>query len=92
MTWVLRRTGPGGRVETIPLEGRLVLGREQADVRIEGDRFVSGRHAEVEARGEQVILRDLDSRNGTFLRLESGIELRHGDVAAVGRQLFRYLE
>ena len=92
MAWVLVRTSPDGRSETIPIEGRVVLGREGADVAVEGDRFVSGRHAEVEALGDQVVLRDLGSRNGTYLRLDRPIELRHGDVIAVGRQLLRYLE
>ena len=92
MRYVLRRRDPNGYIEEIPLTDRLVIGRDNADVRIAGDRFASGRHAEVQIAGEQVILRDLDSRNGTFVRLDGEIELRNGDVLLVGRQLLRYLE
>jgi pSer/pThr/pTyr-binding forkhead associated (FHA) protein len=92
MSYILRRIDPSGTVTVIRLGERQVLGRETADIPIRGDRFVSGQHAEVEVTGDHVVLRDLDSRNGTFVRLESEIELRHGDVVSVGRQLLRYLE
>lgn len=90
--YILRRLDQAGREHVIPLTGRTVIGREDVDVLISGDRYVSGRHAEVELVGDQVILRDLDSRNGTYLRLNGELELRHGDVIAIGRQLLRYLE
>ncbi|HZQ37464.1 MAG TPA: FHA domain-containing protein, partial [Dehalococcoidia bacterium] len=48
---------------------------------------VSRRHAQVEWDGERYLLRDLGSRNGTFLngrRLEAPEPLHHGDLIGVG--------
>lgn len=56
----------GRRVQFV---GRLpaVLGRTDVDVPIRGT-SVSRRHAEIAIRGESLVLRDLDSRNGTLVR------------------------
>ncbi|HLJ75283.1 MAG TPA: FHA domain-containing protein [Thermoanaerobaculia bacterium] len=52
----------------LPLrEGLNVLGRDPiADVQID-DSTVSRKHASIEVRGELATLRDLESKNGTFL-------------------------
>ena len=54
------------------------------------DNFISGRHAQVRARGNgQVVLEDLGSRNGTFIKLRGAQELFNGDYVFIGQQLFR---
>ncbi|MEZ5989842.1 MAG: sigma 54-interacting transcriptional regulator [Planctomycetota bacterium] len=76
-----------------PLKGRIldpgnrcVLGGRGADLDL-GDPFVSGRHAELRRDGRGFSLRDLGSRNGTWIdglpvegeaRLEAGAVLRLG--------------
>ena len=67
----------------------LVLGRETPDGR-DGlqllDQGISRRHAEVFRIGEMYFIRDLESRNGTFLNDEPVSEavLRNGDQIRVG--------
>lgn len=64
----------------------LVLGREPGDGIVVPDQGVSRRHAEVVRIGEVYFIRDLDSRNGTFVNDDSIREeiLRYGDRIRVG--------
>jgi hypothetical protein len=60
---------------------------EQAHLRLTDDPFVSGIHCLVETRGLRCSLRDLRSRNGTWIngrRVDTG-ELADGDQLRVGR-------
>jgi pSer/pThr/pTyr-binding forkhead associated (FHA) protein len=70
-----------------------VLGRESGDIVFTDDPFLSRRHASitVERKGDAVegTLSDLESSNGTFLRIHAEVELHHGDEIRVGQQLFR---
>lgn len=72
----------------IPLQaGVNVLGRDaSADVQID-DSTVSRRHAAIEIRADSVILKDLESKNGTFLdghRLIAPVPLREGQTFVLG--------
>ena len=67
----------------------LTLGREGCDLNFDQDRFISRNHARIEFQDHQVMLRDLDSRNGTYFRLKEPIPLSHGDQLFIGRQLLR---
>lgn len=76
--------------EAIPLDSTsLTLGRSRAnDVRLDGDEYVSARHARVEARLDGVWVEDLGSTNGTFVnggRVTSARRLDDGDVVRVGQ-------
>ncbi len=62
----------------------------KADYVVAEDTFLSGAHFYVEWSGDQCIVRDLDSSNGTFLngtRLSEGI-LHEGDVITAGQSSF----
>jgi len=65
----------------------LTIGRDRScDVAL-ADAEVSRKHARLETAAGVVYVRDLESRNGTFLnglRLESAVELREGDEIDVG--------
>jgi len=68
---------------------RLILGRGlSCDIRFhaERDREVGKEHAEVEHKDGRFVLRDLDSRNGTYVngRLVREVFLRQGDVIRLG--------
>ncbi len=69
------------------LEGVNVLGRAaQASIRIDLGR-VSRLHARIRVEGDRVLLEDLGSKNGTFLRGERVVapaELVDGDEIAIG--------
>lgn len=65
----------------------MILGRAgDADLPVR-DAEASRRHARLEAHGRVIYLRDLQSRNGTFLngaRVTQAIEIRPGDEIDVG--------
>jgi type VI secretion system protein ImpL len=74
-----------GQVEEFDLE-RIRIGRHpDNDLKFDPgvDREVSGHHAEILCQGEQVSIRDLQSRNGTLVngrRINQTTALRHGDT------------
>src|SRR5215831_8167931 len=70
--------------------GEAVLGRDDADISFEKDPFMSPVHARIEMRGGQLWLRDLGSRNGTWLFIEGPTKLTDGDLVLVGSQLLRF--
>ena len=85
------REGEGAGTEH-PLEGELVIGREQgsADL-VLGDPGVSRRHAAVRAIGGAITVEDLGSSNGTFVNgdsISAEIELADGDEVRVGGIVF----
>ncbi len=95
---------PDGRFRVVQLlagggEGRIVsaqgaaltMGRESNTLNFPNDRFISGRHARLDAASDShhVILTDTGSRNGTFVRTKGALELFHGDYLFVGQQLLR---
>ena len=69
----------------------VVIGRDpESDIRINSTE-VSRRHCEVHVRGDHVIVKDLGSRNGTFLNGEaifSEIKMLPGDTLHVGPMIF----
>jgi pSer/pThr/pTyr-binding forkhead associated (FHA) protein len=67
----------------------LVLGREEGDVTFPDDEFMSRRHAAVRRQGAKARLEDLNSSNGTFVRVRADRELKQGDVLRMGDQLLR---
>ncbi|MEM1415043.1 MAG: FHA domain-containing protein [Myxococcota bacterium] len=70
-------------------EGVVRIGREDADMNFPEDIYMSGSHAEVRAEGGGFKLVDLDSRNGTYVRIQGEHELQHGDYLFLGHQLLR---
>jgi hypothetical protein len=65
------------------------IGREGNDIDFPDDPFISGRHARVSWKNKQLSLTDLDSKNGTFLRISGEYPLKHGDYVFMGQQLLR---
>lgn len=70
-------------------DGDNVLGREAGDITFPTDGFVSGRHAVMHVAPERILVRDLGSSNGTFLRLTAPAFVDNGDQFLIGRQLVR---
>ncbi len=68
---------------------RLSIGREGCDLDFPYDRFISGRHCQIEFTTAGVRLVDLDSRNGTYVRIAGPQPVGHGDYLFVGKQLLR---
>jgi pSer/pThr/pTyr-binding forkhead associated (FHA) protein len=73
-----------------PLFGdSIILGRERGDILFSEDGYVSGTHARVCTREGRNYLNDLNSSNGTFLRIRGDRVLQTGAFILMGQQLFR---
>ncbi|MCB9377604.1 MAG: FHA domain-containing protein [Holophagales bacterium] len=84
--YLLRVGAPRGTERVTVPSALTVLGRAGADVDL-GDPSVSVRHFQIEAIGDEFFVRDLDSRNGTYLNGTKirYAELRPGDQLRAGR-------
>jgi serine/threonine protein kinase len=72
--------------QSIPLTGRITLGRAPSNTLPLEDARISRQHASIEISGDQVRLTDLNSTNGTFVnqQLVSTTYLREGDYVQMG--------
>ncbi len=77
-----------GNAFPIPETG-VHLGRERGDVLFPEDGYVSGLHCRLTWDNGRLLLTDLGSSNGSFLRLHEETEIKNGDVLLMGQQLFR---
>ena len=67
----------------------LQIGREGGDLNFPTDLYMSASHCKIEDQGGTLMLTDLSSRNGTYIRLNAERELGHGDYLFIGRKLLR---
>jgi|LSQX01.3.fsa_nt_gb hypothetical protein len=77
----------------LPEEGEFTIGREQDNDLVLVDPCVSRRHAVVVVREGEVFLRDLSSKNGTYvddLRIEE-TQLADGNRILCGNTLFKFV-
>jgi pSer/pThr/pTyr-binding forkhead associated (FHA) protein len=80
----------GRRGAAFPLkEGQNLLGRESGDITFPGDGFISGRHAMLEVRQDRLFVKDLNSSNGTFVRVFAPTLLDNADQLLIGRELLK---
>jgi pSer/pThr/pTyr-binding forkhead associated (FHA) protein len=77
-----------GNAFPIPVTG-LFLGRERGDILFPEDGYVSGLHAQLSVSGGKLTLTDLNSSNGTYVRVRGERQLQNGDLLLMGQQLFR---
>ncbi|MCO6454490.1 MAG: FHA domain-containing protein [Pirellulaceae bacterium] len=91
-----RLLGPGGQkiATDIPVRrARFLVGRDDSCDLTCRSPAVSRRHCLVERRGDRVTVRDLGSRNGTFLngmRIQGECRVQSGDCLRVGRLEFHF--
>jgi serine/threonine protein kinase len=89
-------SGPKEGAEHVLRHASLLIGREggESGAAIElPEGQISRMHAMVEARGDRFVLRDLDSKNGTFvgeMRVKE-VEIHHGSEFQIGNTRFRLL-
>ncbi len=69
--------------------GGLQIGREGGDLNFPSDLYMSASHCKLEDVAGKVTLTDLNSRNGTYVRIKQEKELSHGDYLFIGRKLLR---
>jgi pSer/pThr/pTyr-binding forkhead associated (FHA) protein len=83
----------GGRAGAVftPVAPRVTIGREASDICFPTDRFLSSRHARIEPTESGFQLVDLQSRNGTYIRIRGRAAIRSGETVFLGQQLFRFV-
>jgi len=87
LTQILQGGAPGMTV--VARSNGLQIGREGGDLNFPTDLYMSASHCKLEEQGGKLVLTDLNSRNGTYLRLKEEKELSHGDYLFIGRKLLR---
>jgi two-component system, cell cycle response regulator len=84
--WLVVQEGPGAGAQH-PVNGNVILGRDEtADLQLP-DKTISRRHAALRLEGETAVVTDLDSSNGTFVngtRIDDPTRLREGDSLQMG--------
>jgi hypothetical protein len=70
-------------------QGENKLGRNFGPV-FENDGYLSPVHAQLDIRGNQAMVRDLDSLNGVFVKMTGEEELTSGQIIRIGQELLRF--
>jgi pSer/pThr/pTyr-binding forkhead associated (FHA) protein len=81
--------GGGHGMEVLARTNTLQIGREGGDLNFPNDLYMSASHCKIEESSGKLTLTDLNSRNGTYLRIKEERELAHGDYLFMGRKLLR---
>ncbi|HWL86938.1 MAG TPA: FHA domain-containing protein [Polyangiaceae bacterium] len=86
----------GGEGQSYPIGPQLDIGRNEGEVILAEDRYLSPRHARLIWQRDELVLRDLGSVNGVFLRLTKSQSpnlvqsLRDQDLILIGQQVIRF--
>ena len=86
---VLDVTGTVKKTEVLP-GPETTIGRGDGEMRFPDDVYMSPVHAQLSLRDGQLYVRDLGSRNGTWLFQDAPYKLQDGDTVLVGSQLLRF--
>ncbi len=83
--------GPQGQRTVIELNGpRLTVGNaDECDLKILEDNHLSREHAQFSLTGDRIVLEDLLSSNGTYVRVRQPFLLQDGDEILVGATILR---
>jgi pSer/pThr/pTyr-binding forkhead associated (FHA) protein len=66
------------------------IGRMEGDIRFPDDQFLSPLHAKLSWEDNHLVVRDLGSRNGTWVFMEEPHRLTEGDLLLIGSQLIKF--
>jgi len=66
------------------------VGRIDGDFRFPADPYLSPMHAQFSFRDGQLFIRDLGSRNGTWLYIDAPYRLQDADTILIGSQIIRF--
>ncbi len=81
--------GAGSGLAHCPRGSRVTIGRRGCDINVFDDVHLSEEHCAIEQDADGFSLTDLESKNGTYVRLKREQPLDHGDYFVVGRKLLR---
>jgi len=66
------------------------FGRLEGDYHDAGDTTLSMQHAQIRCTDDSIVINDLGSLNGVFLRIRDKVILRNGDIIRAGNHYFLY--
>ena len=66
------------------------IGRQDGDIRFPEDVFLSPLHAKISWEQDVLVVRDLGSRNGTWVFIQAPHRLADGDLLLIGSQVIRF--
>ncbi len=82
--------GPNRTENAFPIGGDgVTLGRERGDIVFPEDGYVSGSHLRLQRHGLKIEIIDLQSSNGSFLKVHEPVKLDKGAYLLMGQQLFQ---
>jgi pSer/pThr/pTyr-binding forkhead associated (FHA) protein len=85
---LIRPDGTEGGVHPLQ-DGENLIGRGQGSL-FDADPYLSPRHAEFAFTDEGLIVRDLRSLNGVFVKIVAEERLESGDILRIGQELLRF--
>jgi pSer/pThr/pTyr-binding forkhead associated (FHA) protein len=85
---LIRPDGSEGGVHPL-MDGENLIGRGQGSL-FDGDLYLSPRHAEFLLGPDGLVVRDLRSLNGVFLKISTEEPLESSDVFRIGQELLRF--
>lgn len=86
---VIAQDGTPGREYPLSAE-QTDIGREEGDILLPNDPYVSPRHARVMRKSQGFSVRDLGSVNGVYVRLRRPTRLEHADLVLLGLEVLRF--
>jgi pSer/pThr/pTyr-binding forkhead associated (FHA) protein len=85
---LIRPDGSEGGIHPL-YEGENIIGRGQGAL-FDSDAYLSPRHGEFVVGPQGMIIRDLRSLNGVFLKISQEEPLESGDIFRIGQELLRF--
>lgn len=70
-------------------DNQLMIGREACDINFPNDPYLSKQHAQLSWHNGRVVIKDLGTKNGVFVRIDESVRLHHGDYISLGKELLR---
>lgn len=86
---LLDERGESSKIFTLD-RGEAVVGRGDADIKFEFDVYLSPLHARIDLKDGALWLRDLGSRNGSWVFIDEATKLVDGDLILIGSQMLRF--
>ena len=83
----------GGEGQSFPLADQVDVGRESGECVFSGDRYMAPRHARLTKKDGKLLVRDLGTPNGVYLRIpkgDAGVALEDQDLILLGQQVLRF--
>jgi hypothetical protein len=87
---ILRSRGKADVIAKMPFDALTIGKNGDCDLIIADDEYVSRQHARLYHFDGQILLEDLCSSNGTFLRVKKPVALEIGDEFLIGTHLIRF--